>query len=152
MSGGGQKKTAAPPQLKNDALMYLPPLTVHLLNSYYDNSNTSNRMLASYLQHYVANPILAHAETQDDLIPRDTTPRRSSERERSRSVGELCYDGYGVTADGTPYERARVPRRCAAGCRATKSAQLCSLAATLLPRRHLALLPPRSSRHAPLPP
>ena len=48
--------------------MYLPPLTVHLLNSYYDNSNTSNRMLASYLEHYVAQPILS-APSAASLLP-----------------------------------------------------------------------------------
>lgn len=69
-AGGAQQPgtPSAPPQLKNDALMYLPPLTVHLLNSYYDNSNTSNRMLASYLEHYVAQPILS-APSAASLLP-----------------------------------------------------------------------------------
>ena len=57
---------ANPNQLSAHALMYLPPLTVHLLNSYYDNANTSNKLLSSYLKHYVANPLQQARDEPDE--------------------------------------------------------------------------------------
>ena len=63
----------------------MPPLTVHLLNSYYDNANTSNKLLSSYLNHYVATPVLQHGSTQDELLP-------GLGRERSGSMVDVLGD------------------------------------------------------------
>ena len=75
---------ANPNQLSAHALMYLPPLTVHLLNSYYDNANTSNKLLSSYLKHYVANPLQQSQDEPDE----EEKGILASMRERGLSLTE----------------------------------------------------------------